>query len=941
MKNPMKTKGSKSSLTAANSTAAKNPNRPPAVTKSKYLAARIGVLGLFSVGTLINQAQAATLYWDSNGATAGAGSTVTGTWGVSTFWSTSSSGTTSTANTTTTSSDDLTFVAAPGGTSGNGAYTITVSGSQAAQSITFQSSGAATVSGGTIGIGSGGISIPQYAYGTTATGAVTLSASTNVVLTANQTWSHAGTSKLTVSGPVSLGGNNLIVNDSSTGSNGVTVIGGTMSGTGGFTKNGSGQATLGGANTFSGGVTLNNGKLNVNTNTAFGTGTFTWNGGTLGNNGGGRGVANYTIINGDVTADPTGNNSLSLTGTVDLGSSPHTITVNSSGANSQLIFGNQGASNSVIGSAGLTISGTGKLQIFTNNVSYTGTTTINSGATLQLGNGSTGTEGVLPASSPIVNNGTLIFARSANYTQGTNFSNSISGTGVLNAGVGGGNTLILNAINAFSGATQISKGRLRLDNGRALENSWLDTDNSVAGAATAGLAAGTGVTSLSFGGLSGSKDFATLFTTTGGNYSNITALTLNPGAAVSNTYSGVIANGATGMGLTKTGEGTQVLSGSNTYTGATAVNTGVLTINGALDNGAVSVVGGATLNGSGTIGGAVTNSGTISGGLTFNDDLTVNNGASASAAAFKGNVTNHGSITGGLALQSGKTLSGSGSVSGTTSVNGGAINGSGLTLGATTLAGDSTLSGTTTASSIAISTGTTSVSGSIDSGSSLTVSSGAKLNNTGNTRATSITVGNGATLNNNGTLVGAVSVTGVFNGTGTVDGALTIKSTGELAPGNSPGTTTVTGALTVESGAKVSMQLDGLVAGTQYDQIVVTNTGSVSLLNGSILDITFGTGLTPAIDNQFVLIDNQSDALISGTFSSLLISGSSVTLDASNSFTYNDQKFQLSYTGIAGIDSKANDLVLTVVPEPSTWVMILGGIGMLAFGQRLRKDSVG
>src|SRR5438128_1215488 len=40
----------------------------------------------------------AQLYWDSNGTTAGAGATPTGTWGTSTFWSTASDGTATTTS---------------------------------------------------------------------------------------------------------------------------------------------------------------------------------------------------------------------------------------------------------------------------------------------------------------------------------------------------------------------------------------------------------------------------------------------------------------------------------------------------------------------------------------------------------------------------------------------------------------------------------------------------------------------------------------------------------------------------------------------------------------------------------------------------------------------------------------------------------------------------
>lgn len=99
------------------------------------------------------------------------------------------------------------------------------------------------------------------------------------------------------------------------------------------------------------------------------------------------------------------------------------------------------------------------------------------------------------------------------------------------------------------------------------------------------------------------------------------------------TFSGNLVTGAGGgAGLTKTGGGTLVLSGTNTYKGATAVNEGTLKVNG--DNsgatGSVTIASGAELIGSGTIGGATTiqagaflNPGNSPGMLTFEDDLTL------------------------------------------------------------------------------------------------------------------------------------------------------------------------------------------------------------------------------------------------------------------------------------------------------------------------------
>src|SRR4029077_21277132 len=97
-----------------------------------------------------------------------------------------------------------------------------------------------------------------------------------------------------------------------------------------------------------------------------------------------------------------------------------------------------------------------------------------------------------------------------------------------------------------------------------------------------------------------------------------------------------VAGGITGaFGLTKTGPGKLTLSGTNTYTGNTAVTAGTLLVNGSLGAGSVNVGSGATLRGTGTIGGPVTiqNGGVLSPGgspvpgTLTTGSLTLNSGS--------------------------------------------------------------------------------------------------------------------------------------------------------------------------------------------------------------------------------------------------------------------------------------------------------------------------
>jgi fibronectin-binding autotransporter adhesin len=126
----------------------------------------------------------------------------------------------------------------------------------------------------------------------------------------------------------------------------------------------------------------------------------------------------------------------------------------------------------------------------------------------------------------------------------------------------------------------------------------------------------------------------------------------------SGTFGGLIVNGHSTVALTKTGLGTQVLTGNNTYSGATTVNAGTLALSGAgsISNSATIIVGtNATLDASGLASQTWTlNSGQmLEGSGTVNVNLTVNNGATV----MPGNSTNPGVLTvpGAMQLQ-GTTL---------------------------------------------------------------------------------------------------------------------------------------------------------------------------------------------------------------------------------------------------------------------------------------------
>ena len=198
---------------------------------------------------------------------------------------------------------------------------------------------------------------------------------------------------------------------------------------------------------------------------------------------------------------------------------------------------------------------------------------------------------------------------------------------------GPGNLTLANA-NSYSGLTTINSGTLTLANSLAMQNSVIDAANSTSGDAANGLK--TTVATLTLGGLSGTKNLADLLTTSSGAYNTLTGLTLNPGIGVTTSYSGAIADGATGMMLTLSGSGTQILSGSNSYSGNTVVQAGVMQLGAstALPANSMVILAGATLDlhGYGATVGSLSVTGSnavIDFGAAGSNTLRFNNGANA------------------------------------------------------------------------------------------------------------------------------------------------------------------------------------------------------------------------------------------------------------------------------------------------------------------------
>jgi autotransporter-associated beta strand protein len=328
-------------------------------------------------------------------------------------------------------------------------------------------------------------------------------------------------------------------------------------------KSGAGILTLSSANTFTGGTTLSAGGITLGNALALGTGTVTLTGGTL--NVGTFALTNTVVMNGGV-----------ISGTGSIGGL--TASVGS-------------VATKLVGSGDITKSGSGVLELQGANgatEAYTGNVILSAGTIKFTGAGSLGavSSSVAAYNGTITNAGILEFAGTA--TQALN--GVISGAGSL--AVSGAGQVFLYGNNTYSGGTRVSAG-----------NATAQSLTSF-GSGTVTLS-GTGVVDL--GGQAVANNFVVNGGTLQGGTLNITQVTGTAGTILAN---------LNGLGsFSKTGAGTLILGGTNSYTGGTTVNGGTLLVNGTV--GAVTVANGGTLGGNGYLGNTIIAlGGTIAAGMS-------------------------------------------------------------------------------------------------------------------------------------------------------------------------------------------------------------------------------------------------------------------------------------------------------------------------------------
>ncbi|MGD0384403.1 MAG: autotransporter-associated beta strand repeat-containing protein, partial [Thermoguttaceae bacterium] len=417
----------------------------------------------------------------------------------------------------------------------------------------------------------------------------------------------------------------------------------------GLNKNGSGTLTLTGSNTYTGTTTVVLGNLTVDTgsiNTGgvgpiiignvdyTNTQTVTFQNGATGSFGslafGGATGVNGARSGGNLTLNDTA--SVTVNGNFDLNNDMAGTTFNT---------------NNIVA-----LNGTSTLAVnafILSSVRSNHLATINfNGGTLELNSGS-GT--LLPVISGLTVNvqagGAKIndLGNTVEIDQPLIHASSLGTTadgGLTKSGAG---TLLLTGTNTFTGDTVISAGTLTLGNSFALGSSTLNYDNQ------GGTLSFGSLVAVTLGGLKGAESKALT-------NSSLAAVALTVGTNnFDNTYTGILSG--SGASLTKTGAGTQILGGVNTYTGATTVNNGTLELstNGQIalastistgDSGTFEVNGGThtvgTISGSGTT--SVVGDGSLTATSIVQGTLNIGTGTgdTLSIAAFDGGSTSGSSL---------------------------------------------------------------------------------------------------------------------------------------------------------------------------------------------------------------------------------------------------------------------------------------------------------
>ena len=487
--------------------------------------------------------------------------------------------------------------------------------------------------------GSGGLVLTTGSGSVSGSGTISLGGGSSI----------SSSSGATVENNISLASGDATFNQS-----GTATYSGVISGSGNFIKSGTGTVTVSGANTYTGDTTLNAGTLNVS--------------GTLSD-------STDVIVNSGTTYDVNTNDTIqSITGagTIDIVSAR---TLTAGGDN-----GNESITGNFTGAGNFTKQGSGTYTLLGGSNSTSGLFTSSEGELVfkgtfsgspHLRNNATFTLDNDVTFASVEGSGAFSIPDTLTLTTGDNGNNAITGTLSGNGTLvkqGNGTLTLSGTSSSFTGAININAGTI-----------------AVSDSANLGATPGSAETDIV---LNGGALRATAAFTLGTNKSisltNNSTINVDSGGTLD--YGGVISGS---YGLTKSGAGTLVLTGNNSYTGSVTLSAGTLEV-------------ASDANISGSPGSTDTDNIIFSGGTLYNSSsftLDLNRGITVNTS---GTINTNSTTT----LSYGGVIAGSGAI--TKSGDGTlALSGANTYTGDTTIsAGKLTVSGTLSDSTDLINSGT-------------------------------------------------------------------------------------------------------------------------------------------------------------------------------------------------------------------------------------------
>ncbi|AOO81455.1 hypothetical protein BHK69_14215 [Bosea vaviloviae] len=720
-----------------------------------------------------------------------------------------------------------------GAISGSGGLTLTAGTETLAGTNTY--TGATFINGGTLALSGTGSTASSSGVNLATGGSFNISASAGGGATIKSLAGSGGT--------VALGSRTLTLSNAS------GTFGGAINGSGGLTLTAGTEILTGNSSAFTGTVNVNSGRLLMGA------------GGTLGNGAAAVNVNNGGTLGGTGTVG--GNVAVNAGGVLSAGFSPGTLTISGN------LVQNSGAiSTFELGQSGIVGGASNDLVNVGGNLSM--------GGTLNLVSTTAGwyrlyqVAGTISGAYDTVNSGAL------NNTIYATIPNQLN---VLLAGAGqivqfwdGTDATGNGAVNGGTGTWSTANTNMTSQPGAQINDQWRGGVGIFAGlAGTVTLAGTQNIQGLQFT-VDGYSLTGGTLTMTGDPFSDPSKSFITTDAGVTATIGSTIAGA--GIGLTKQGAGTLILTGANSYDGGTTINAGTLQLGDGGTTGSiigditdnailainrsdmvtfaniVSGTGALHQNGSGTL--ILTGTNLYTGGTTISAG-TLQIGNSGTTGSIVGDVTNNailavnrtdaltlsGDISGTGALQQNGSgtliLTGANSYTGTTTINAGTLQlGNGGTTGsmigditnnailavnrtdALTLPGD--ISGTGALQQNG--TGVTTLAGAASYLGATAVNAGTLRANAANrfSAASTVTIATGASLDANGFDQAIASLAGAGN---------VALGAGRLTLANA--------ASTIFSGAIAGSGGLTLAAGTQTLSGVSSYTGATAITGGTLI----------------------------------------------------------------------------------------------------------